>query len=118
MIFESAEAIRVPMIDYDIATLPPVFQAGPFSVAWMATPGHTPGSVCFRLGEYLFSGDTLMHNAIGRTDLPGGDRSQLLASVRRLQDLPGDTVVCGGHGPQSSLKAEFAPGAPVWNLLQ
>lgn len=118
MLFESREAIRVPAIDCDISGLPAAFEVGPFSLSWIATPGHTPGSVCLLLDEYLFSGDTLMHNAIGRTDLPGGDRQQLLASVRKLQELPGEMVVCGGHGPQSTLKAEFAQDASVWRLLQ
>jgi hydroxyacylglutathione hydrolase len=118
MLFESRDAIKVPTIDCDIAGLPVVFEVGPFSISWIATPGHTEGSVCLMAGEYLFSGDTLMHNAIGRTDLPGGNRERLLASVRKLMELPEDTVVCGGHGPQSSLKAEFSPGTRVWNLLQ
>jgi len=118
MLFESRDAIKVPAVDYDIAALPPTFEVGPFSISWMPTPGHTDGGVCLVIGEYLFSGDTLMHNAIGRTDLPGGNREQLLKSVRKLMDLPGDMVVCGGHGPQSTVKAEFSEGSRVWSLLQ
>jgi glyoxylase-like metal-dependent hydrolase (beta-lactamase superfamily II) len=118
MLFESPEAIKVPAITHDISELPAVFEVGPFSVSWIATPGHTEGSVCLLLGGVLFSGDTLMHDAVGRTDLPGGSREQLLASVRKLMDLPRETVVCGGHGPQSTLGAEFSPGARVWSLLQ
>lgn len=118
MLFESHEAIKVPAITHDISTLPAVFDVGPFSISWIATPGHTAGSVCLLLGGFLFSGDTLMHNALGRTDLADGNREHLIASVRKLLDLPRETVVCGGHGPQSTLGAEFSPGAPVWSLLQ
>ena len=118
MLFESRDAVKVPAISHDIATLPATFAIGPFSVSWIATPGHTDGSVCLLIGNVLFSGDTLMHNTIGRTDLPGGNRERLLASVRKLMDLPGETVVYGGHGPRTTLAAEFAPGSRVWNLLQ
>jgi hydroxyacylglutathione hydrolase len=118
MMFESRDAIKVPAMTQDISKLPAVFDVGPFPVSWIATPGHTEGSVCLLLEGYLFSGDTLMHDAVGRTDLPGGNREQLIASVRKLMDLPGETVVCGGHGPQSTLGAEFSPGSKVWSLLQ
>jgi hydroxyacylglutathione hydrolase len=118
MLFESREAIRIPTVTYDIARLPETFEAGPFTLFWIATPGHTEGSVCLLLQGFLFSGDTLMRNALGRTDLPGGNREQLLASVRKLMSLPGDTVVCGGHGQRTTLEAEFSPRSRVWSLLQ
>jgi hydroxyacylglutathione hydrolase len=118
MMFESRDAIKVPSVTHDISTLPEVFEVGSFSISWIATPGHTEGSVCLLIEGTLFSGDTLMHDALGRTDLPGGNREQLVASVRKLMDLPGETVVCGGHGPQSTLSAEFSPGARVWSLVQ
>jgi hydroxyacylglutathione hydrolase len=118
MLFESRDAVRIPSISHDISTLPPTFTIGTFSISWIATPGHTDGSVCLRLDDMLFSGDTLMHDALGRTDLPGGNRDRLIASVRTLMDLPGETVVYAGHGPRTTLAAEFAPGSRVWQLLQ
>ena len=118
MLFESRVAVKIPTITQDISTLPAVFEIGPFSISWIATPGHTEGSVCLLLENLLFSGDTLMHNALGRTDLPGGNRDRLIGSVRKLMDLPGETVVYGGHGPQTTLGTEFSPGTRVWNLLQ
>ncbi len=118
MLFESRDAVRVPSIIQDIAELPATFQTGPFTVSWLSTPGHTEGSVCLRIGNVLFSGDTLMQGAIGRTDLPGGNRDLLLASIRKLMDLPGDTVVYGGHGSPTTLSSELSPGATVWSLLQ
>lgn len=76
---------------------------GKFALRAIHTPGHTPGSTCFHLEgadwKLLFSGDTLFHRSIGRTDLWGGDTEQILASIReRLFTLPEDTaVVCGHH---------------------
>lgn len=71
------------------------------------TPGHTPGSVCFAGPGVVFSGDTLFAGSIGRTDFPGGDFRQLLASVKkRLLHLPDETIVYPGHGPASSIGEE------------
>ena len=62
------------------------------------TPGHTPGSLSFYTEGMLFSGDTLFQGSIGRTDLPGGDTDQEMASiVDKLLTLPDDTVVLPGH---------------------
>jgi len=61
------------------------------------TPGHTPGCVCYRAGEWLFTGDTLFHFGYGRTDLPGGSMSQLAASLRRLQPLARECDIFPGH---------------------
>ena len=77
-------------------------------------PGHTPGSVTFRLPgaadpETLFTGDLLFAGSIGRTDLPGGDYETILASLTRVcLPLPDDTVVLAGHGPQTTIGAERA----------
>jgi glyoxylase-like metal-dependent hydrolase (beta-lactamase superfamily II) len=87
-------------------------------------PGHTPGSVTFRLpGDVLFSGDLLFAGSIGRTDLPGGDYPAILASLARVcLTLPAETRVLPGHGPETSIGAEratnpflrgLAPGAAV-----
>jgi glyoxylase-like metal-dependent hydrolase (beta-lactamase superfamily II) len=118
MLFESREALRIPGVTHDIGGLPPTFEVGPFCISWLCTPGHTEGSVCLRIENVLFTGDTLMRGKIGRTDLPGGNRDRLVASVRKLMDLPGDTVVYGGHGPPTTLAEELSPGAAVWSLLQ
>ncbi len=72
------------------------------------TPGHTPGSVCFRCGERLFAGDTLFAGSCGRTDLPGGSWQDMSASLRRLAALEGDCAVYPGHGEATTLDAERA----------
>jgi len=68
------------------------------------TPGHTPGGICLHAQGNLFTGDTLFVGDSGRTDLTGGDRPTLGASIRRLMELPEDTVVWPGHdyGPTPS----------------
>lgn len=78
-------------------------------------PGHTKGSVTFRLPEaaevpqVLFSGDLLFAGSIGRTDLPGGDQAELLESLARVcLPLEDSTVVLSGHGPQTTIGRERA----------
>ena len=68
------------------------------------TPGHTPGGICIHAQGHLFTGDTLFVGDSGRTDLAGGHRPTLGASIRRLMMLPDDTVVWPGHdyGPTPS----------------
>lgn len=72
------------------------------------TPGHSPGSVCFHnRGEgVLFDGDTLFREGIGRSDLPGGSPAQLKESLQRLLELPEETRVLSGHGPESTIGHE------------
>lgn len=75
------------------------------------TPGHTRGSVSFRLpdDEIMFSGDLLFAGSIGRTDLPGGDYATILRSLAtKCLPLPDDTVVLPGHGPQTTIGRERA----------
>jgi hydroxyacylglutathione hydrolase len=84
-----------------------------FSVAH--APGHTKGSVTFRLPEradipsVFFAGDLLFAGSIGRTDLPGGDHAEILGSLARVVlPLDDSTVVLSGHGPQTSIGRERA----------
>ena len=73
------------------------------------TPGHTQGSVCLHFApiNLLIAGDTLFAGSIGRTDLPGGDFDQIIASLRtRLLALPDETRVLPGHGPGTTIGEE------------
>jgi hydroxyacylglutathione hydrolase len=74
----------------------------------LGTPGHTPGCVCFHFPreKTIFTGDTLFAGSVGRTDFPGGDDQRLTQSLTRLTQLPGDTVVFPGHGPQTTIGQE------------
>ena len=74
------------------------------------TPGHSKGSVCLYLKDEgaLFSGDTLFEAGFGRTDLYGGDMRALMASLKALLALPGETRVYPGHGPVTTVARERA----------
>ena len=62
------------------------------------TPGHSPGSMCLYAKGYIFTGDTLFVEGVGRTDLPGGSWPMLLHSIaKKLFSLPDETVVFPGH---------------------
>ncbi len=87
-----------------------VFRLGDIELQIIHTPGHTPGSICLYAEGNLFTGDTLFTGDSGRTDLSGGDRTALGASIRKLMTLPEDTIVWPGHDygpvPHSTLKWE------------
>jgi len=70
---------------------------GNIEVEFLHTPGHTPGSQCFRIKNTLVSGDTLFINGCGRVDLPGSNTEDMYHSLRKLSDLPDDTLLLPGH---------------------
>ncbi|MGE0780201.1 MBL fold metallo-hydrolase [Mycolicibacterium sp.] len=86
-------------------------ELGGITVAVDHTPGHTPGSVVFRVEQgpqqVAFTGDTLFRSSVGRTDLPGGSGRDLLESiVTKLLVLDDDTLVLPGHGDRSTIGTE------------
>lgn len=72
------------------------------------TPGHTPGGICLycEKEKILFTGDTLFHYGRGRTDFKYGDETEILASIKRLTELDGDTVFYPGHGESGVIRNE------------
>lgn len=71
---------------------------GQVELSFLHTPGHTPGSQCFLLGNRLVAGDTLFVQGCGRVDLPGGDAEQMYYSLtQKLAKLPSETVLYPGH---------------------
>jgi glyoxylase-like metal-dependent hydrolase (beta-lactamase superfamily II) len=88
------------------------------------TPGHTRGSVCFRLdvdGEapILFSGDHLFAGSIGRTDLPGGSFEELMASMaEKILPMPDDMHVLPGHGQVTTIGFERRTNPFILELLR
>lgn len=71
---------------------------GEIEVELLHTPGHTPGSSCFRVKDALLAGDTLFLSGCGRVDLPGGDPEEMRRTLtQRLATLPGDTILYPGH---------------------
>jgi hydroxyacylglutathione hydrolase len=84
---------------------------GNLSVAVLHTPGHTPGSLCFLLGSYLFAGDTIFPGGPGHTDTPEDFKVILDSITRKIFALPDETVILPGHGVQTTVgksRAEYA----------
>ncbi|MCL2181009.1 MAG: MBL fold metallo-hydrolase [Treponema sp.] len=81
-------------------------EIGPFIT--LHVPGHTPGSAAFwdKNENVLFTGDTLFANAYGRTDLPGGNDKQMIASIKRLFAMDGAIKVYPGHGEITTILKE------------
>jgi glyoxylase-like metal-dependent hydrolase (beta-lactamase superfamily II) len=75
-----------------------VIRVGDIEIELLHTPGHTPGSSCFRVKEALLAGDTLFLTGCGRVDLPGGDADEMRRTLsQRLSTLPPETVLYPGH---------------------
>ena len=70
------------------------------------TPGHTPGSVCLKVEDALFTGDTLFRGSCGRTDLDGGNLDDMMQSLKKICSLEGEFEVYPGHMEASSLLRE------------
>lgn len=86
------------------------------SIKVIATPGHTPGGVCYIFdGDKIFTGDTLFKLSVGRWDFPKGNGAELVKSLRRLFSIPGDMTVYPGHGEKTTLEYErkFNPYAKI-----
>ena len=78
---------------------------GDIPITFLHTPGHTPGSQCFQVGNRLVSGDTLFIQGCGRVDLPGNDPEVMYHTLtQKLATLPDDTILCPGHhyGPTAT----------------
>lgn len=85
-----------------------VISQGSMKISVMETPGHTAGSVCFIIEDCIFTGDTLFHGTIGRTDHFSGDTQTELQSVKRLAALDKNYKLCCGHGSDTDLDTERA----------
>jgi glyoxylase-like metal-dependent hydrolase (beta-lactamase superfamily II) len=84
---------------------------GQLKIKFIHTPGHTPGSQCFLVGNALVSGDTLFIGSCGRVDLPGSNAEDMYRSLTQvLAALPDDTLLYPGHNyadrPRSTIGDE------------
>ncbi|MBO0731236.1 MAG: MBL fold metallo-hydrolase [Acidimicrobiaceae bacterium] len=105
----AADAGMLPSYDYVLED-GSVIEVGRLRLHTIATPGHTPGSMSFRLegSPVLFSGDTLFPGGPGATSFPGGDFPTIIRSIedRLFAPLPADTLVLPGHGADTTIGDE------------
>jgi glyoxylase-like metal-dependent hydrolase (beta-lactamase superfamily II) len=105
----SADASMLPSYDFVLED-ESVIEVGNLRLSTIATPGHTLGSMCFRLhgSPVLFSGDTLFPGGPGATSFEGGDFPTIIRSIedRLFSKLPADTLVLPGHGVDTSIGTE------------
>ena len=73
------------------------FMWGKTLIAIIHTPGHTRGSVCIKIENLLFTGDTLFIGSIGRTDMPGSDPAKMIKSLQNIAQLSPETIIYCGH---------------------
>ncbi|HZT65641.1 MAG TPA: MBL fold metallo-hydrolase [Acidimicrobiales bacterium] len=105
----AADAGMLPSYDFVLED-ESVIEVGDLRLTTIHTPGHTPGSMCFRLegSPVVFSGDTLFPGGPGATKFPGGDFGAIIESIetRLFSPLPADTVVMPGHGDDTTIGRE------------
>jgi hydroxyacylglutathione hydrolase len=102
--------------DYDLSIFGPpdinvednhIFKLGDLEIKTILSPGHSVGSICYQVGNVLFSGDVLSNRSVGRTDLLGGSKEALVRSVRVLYTLcPDETKVYPGHRQPTDIGSE------------
>ena len=81
---------------------------GAVEIEFLHTPGHTPGSQCFRVKNTLVSGDTLFIDGCGRVDLPGSDSEEMYHSLQKIKALPDHTLLLPGHNYSAVPSATLA----------
>lgn len=79
---------------------------GNLTVKIIHTPGHTAGSVCYIIGDSIFTGDTLFDGSIGRTDLPGSDMLSMVSSLNKLKNINENYKMYTGHGSNTTLEKQ------------
>jgi glyoxylase-like metal-dependent hydrolase (beta-lactamase superfamily II) len=85
-----------------------IIKAGDMSFEIIHTPGHTPGSICIKESDMLFSGDTLFKMSVGRTDFEGGSTQDMIESLKKLIKMEDQVIVCPGHGETTTIGFEKA----------
>ncbi|HHW48927.1 MAG TPA: MBL fold metallo-hydrolase [Clostridiaceae bacterium] len=83
-----------------------IVNIGQLKLEIIHTPGHTPGGICIKAENCVFTGDTLFRMSIGRTDLGNGNYDDLMDSINKLMKLDGETVVYPGHGTSTTIEYE------------
>lgn len=102
VLFSGNKTIQIPNIDLDLSGFK-CLHFGDLIFQVLQTPGHTKGGVSFLVDRMLFCGDNIINSKIGRSDLPGGSKVDLIKSVNRLLDLDDEITIFPGHGDPMKL---------------
>jgi glyoxylase-like metal-dependent hydrolase (beta-lactamase superfamily II) len=101
--------------EYDLTQFKPdiyvkdreIYKLGHLEIKTFLSPGHSAGSICYHVGDVLFSGDVLFHRKVGKTEILSGSKDKMVTSVRRLyRELPDETKVYPGHGQFTDIGTE------------
>lgn len=103
--FVGSGKIDVPEVDKVLEDDMKSLSLGSFTVIIHSTPGHTDGSLCFEIGDYIFTGDTLLSSNLLPKNFPGENRALLLSSLKYLSNLHEKLQMMPGHGSAKPLKA-------------
>lgn len=90
---------------------------GDFTLRVIHTPGHTPGSLCFAVGNHVFTGDTLLSGGIGRETPETDLRQQMISIASKIATLPLATALYPGHGAVTKLENELR-SSPVFEAMR
>ena len=96
-----------------------IIQLGDTAIEILHTPGHTPGSACYKINHDLITGDTMFVFGCGRCDLAGGDPEVMYDTLRKLAAMPGDTIIHPGHNyavKETSTMQEQCEGNPFMHF--
>lgn len=116
-VFDGDRPIQIPTVDVNIDRVGKPVRLGKLSIKFLLTPGHSPGGVCFQIGDHLFTGDTILNGTVGRVDLPGGDMAALRNSLRELSLLPGELKLYPGHGEISTIREELQQNSELLEAI-
>lgn len=105
MFFKGAKFIQIPKVDYYFNKSS--VRLTPFLIWVLKTPGHTRGSVCLQVENYIFTGDTLLKRKIGEIDRINGDKKMMEKSLREISKLSPKTIIYPGHGELTILSDEL-----------
>ena len=117
-LFEGDNLISIPAVDCFFDHMETTLPLGQFSVRVSHIPGHTGGSVCLQIEDYLFTGDTLLKGNVGRVDLPGSDETKLKESLQLISSLPESLVAYPGHGENTPLSYELKNNQKFYEATQ
>lgn len=105
-----------PKIDFFLEEMES-FQLGDKEIQIIHTPGHTKGGICLKIDNHILSGDLIFENDIGRIDLPGGNKEDIIASIQSLYHNFKDHVFYPGHGDEFKLEEILPNNQPLQLIL-